>query len=84
MIVPYCFIKIFTTNYQDIRQSSDLGMRVDESDYLPSLRQDGTHTECKCCFQKIEYYSAATTGEKIYSNNSKTIKRLQAAIERDA
>ncbi len=30
--------KIFTTNYQDIRQSSDLGMRVYESDFLPSLR----------------------------------------------
>jgi len=52
--------KIFTTNFQDIIQSSRLGLRLDESAFLPSLRQRDTHVECKCCFQKIEYDNAAT------------------------
>lgn len=66
--------KIFTTNYQDIRQSSDLGMRVDESDFLPSLRQGDTHIECKCCFQKIEYDNAATIGKRYIRATQKLLK----------
>ncbi len=53
--------KIFTTNFQDIIQSSKLGLRLEESGFLPSLRQGDTHIECKCCFQKIEYDYAETT-----------------------
>ncbi len=66
--------KIFTTNYQDIRQSPDLGMRVDESDFLPSLRQGDTHIECKCCFQKIEYDNAATIGKRYIQVTQKLLK----------
>ena len=69
MIVPYCFIKIFTTNFKDIIQSFNLEIRVGESGFLPSLRQSDTHIECKCCFQKIEYDNAATIGGKIYPGN---------------
>ncbi len=45
MTVPDSFIKIFTTNYQDIRHLYDFGMRIDESVFLPSLRQGDTHIE---------------------------------------
>ena len=84
MTVPYCFIKIFTTNFQDIIQSYNLVIHVGESDFLPSLRQSDTHIERKCCFQKIEYDSDAAIEEKIYPDNSKTIKKQHAAIRRDA
>lgn len=70
--------KIFTTNYQDIRQSPDLEMRVDESDFLPSLRQGDTHIECKCCFQKIEYDYATTIGGKYIQATQKHFKRQHA------
>ncbi len=55
---------IFTSNFQAIKQSPELGKRIDESDVLPSLRHNGTYVECKCCFQRIEYDSAASTGKK--------------------
>ena len=32
--------KIFTSNFQVIKQSPELGKRIDESDVLPSLRQN--------------------------------------------
>jgi hypothetical protein len=73
MTVAYCLIKIFTTNYQDIRQTSDLGMSVDESNFLPSLRQGYTRIECKRCFQKIEYDSAVTIGERDIQTTQKTL-----------
>jgi hypothetical protein len=55
---------IFTSNVQAIRQSPELGIRTDESDILPSLRQNDTYIECKCCFQRLEYDYAAATGKK--------------------
>lgn len=74
--------KIFTTNFQDIRQSSDLGMRVDESDFLPSLRHSDTYIECKCCFQKIEYDNAATTGKRYIQATQRLLKTKYAALEK--
>ncbi|MFQ5686500.1 MAG: hypothetical protein ACE5GV_07555 [Candidatus Scalindua sp.] len=71
--------KIFTTNYQDIKQSSDFGMRVDESDFLPSLRQGDTHIECKRCFQKIEYDNAATIRKK-YIQATQRLLKIQHAV----
>ncbi len=76
--------KIFATNYQDIRQSSDLGMRVDESDFLPSLRQGDTHIECKRCFQRIEHDNAATIGKRYIQATQKLLKRQHAVTGRDA
>ena len=73
MTVPYCFIKIFTTNYQ-ILDSRPISECVDESDFLPSLRQGETHIECKCCFRKIEYDNAAIIGKNIYPSNPKVLK----------
>lgn len=65
---------IFTSSFQAIKQSPELGKRVDESDILPSLRQNDTHIECKCCFQKIEYDSAATIGKRYIQMTQKLLK----------
>jgi len=65
---------IFTSNFQAIKQSPELGRRVDESDVLPSLRQNDTYIECKCCFQRIEYDSAASTGKRYIQMTQKLLK----------
>lgn len=49
-------------------------MRVNESDVLPSLRHNDTYIECKCCFQRIEYDSAAATGEKYIKMTQRLLK----------
>ena len=74
--------KIFTTNFQAIRQSPEIGRRVDESDVLPSLRQNDSYIECKCCFQRIEYDSAATTGRRYIQATQRLLKVKHAIIDR--
>ncbi|HHT9138856.1 MAG TPA: hypothetical protein ACFYEK_16635 [Candidatus Wunengus sp. YC60] len=56
--------KIFTSNFQVIRQSPELGKRVVESDALPSLRQNDNYIECQLCLKKYEYDNAAAIGKK--------------------
>lgn len=65
---------IFTSNFQAIKQSPELGKRVDESDVLPSLRHNDTYIECKCCFQRIEYDSAAATGKNYIKMTQRLLK----------
>lgn len=65
---------IFTSSFQAIKQSPELGRRVDESDVLPSLRYNDTYIECKCCFQRIEYDSAAATGKKYIQMTQRLLK----------
>ncbi|MEP9409918.1 MAG: hypothetical protein HRF42_00670 [Candidatus Brocadia sp.] len=65
--------KIFTSNFQVIRQSPELGTRTEESDILPSLRQNDNYIECQHCFQRFDYDNAATIGRQYI----KTIQRLQ-------
>ncbi|MBI2471948.1 MAG: hypothetical protein HYV59_12015 [Planctomycetes bacterium] len=74
--------KICTTNFQAIRQSPEIGRRVDESDVLPSLRQNDSYIECKCCFQRIEYDSAAATGRRYIQATQRLFKVKHAAIDR--
>ena len=74
--------KIFTTNFQAIRQSPEIGRRVDESDLLPSLRQNDSYIECKCCFQRIEYDSAASTGSRYVQATQRLLKAKRATIDR--
>lgn len=69
---------IFTSNFQAIKQSPELGKRVDESDALPSLRKNDTYIECKRCFQRIEYDSAAATGKKYIQMTQKLLKAKHA------
>ncbi|MDN3515297.1 MAG: hypothetical protein NG747_12975 [Candidatus Brocadia sp.] len=56
--------KIFTSNFQVIKQSPEMGIRTEESGALPSLRQDDNYIECQSCFKKFEYDNAAAVGKK--------------------
>ncbi|MFN3533238.1 MAG: hypothetical protein ACK41Q_12135 [Candidatus Brocadia sp.] len=56
--------KIFTSNFQVIRQSPELGIRTEESDILPSLRHNDNYIECQRCFQRFDYDNAATIGKR--------------------
>ncbi|MGQ3685221.1 MAG: hypothetical protein ACUBOA_09505 [Candidatus Loosdrechtia sp.] len=65
---------IFISSFQAIRQSPELGKRIDESDVLPNLRQNDTYIECKSCFQRIEYASAATIGKRYIQMTQRLLK----------
>ncbi|GJQ22620.1 hypothetical protein BIY37_05705 [Candidatus Brocadia sapporoensis] len=56
--------KIFTSNFQIIKQSPDLASRTEESGALPSLRQNDNYVECPHCLQQVDYDDAATIGKK--------------------
>jgi hypothetical protein len=56
--------KIFMSNFQAIKQSPELGKRIDESNVLPNLRQDDNYVECQLCLKKFEYDNAVNTGKK--------------------
>ncbi len=66
--------RIFASAFRDIRQSPELGIRIEESDSLPNLRQADTYIECKLCFQRFEYDSAATIGKK-YAQTSLRLRQ---------
>ena len=56
--------KIFTSNFQVIKQSPEHGKRIDESDVLPNLRQNDNYIECQLCLKRFEYDNAASIGKK--------------------
>ncbi len=56
--------RIFTSNYQVVNQSTEIGMRIDESSVMPSLREGDNSVECQVCFKKLEYDTAADIGKK--------------------
>ena len=45
--------KIFTSNFQVVKQSSELGIRA-ESGILPNLREKDNYVECQLCTHKFE------------------------------
>lgn len=65
--------KIFTSNFQVIKQSPEHGKRIDESDVLPNLRQNDNYIECQLCLKRFEYDNAASIGKKYIQ----TTQRLQ-------
>ena len=65
--------KIFTSNFQVIKQSPEHGKRIDESDVLPNLRQNDNYIECQLCLKRFEYDNAASIGKK----DIQTTHRLQ-------
>jgi hypothetical protein len=71
--------KIFTSNFQVIKQSPELGIRTEESDALPSLRHNDNYIECQSCFQRFEYDNAAAIGKKYIQ----TTQRLQKCAARN-
>lgn len=56
--------KVFTSNFQVIKQSPELGKRIVESDVLPSLRQNDNYIECQLCHGRFEYDDADALGKK--------------------
>ncbi len=56
--------KVFTSNFQVIKQSPKLGKRIVESDVLPSLRQNDNYIECQLCRGRSEYDDADARGKK--------------------
>lgn len=65
--------RLFTSSFRDIKQSPELGMRIEEGDFLPNLRKTDTYVECKFCFQRFEYDNAVALGKKYIQ----TTQRLQ-------
>ncbi len=63
--------KIFTSNFQSIRQSPELGVRTDVSDVLPNLRQHDNYIECVLCHKRHEYNEAVTNGRRYIQAISK-------------
>lgn len=56
--------KIFTSNFQVIEQSPEMGVRIGESGVLPSLRQNDNYVECQLCFKKSDYDMVVDIGKR--------------------
>ena len=56
--------RVFTSNVQVISQSSELKMRIDESNVMPNLRGYDNYIECQMCSKKLEYDLAIGIGKK--------------------
>ncbi len=69
--------KVFTSNFQIIIQSPELGIRMDESGVLPNLKQIDNYVECQLCFKKSEYDKAIDLGEKYVKNISRQSRDLE-------
>lgn len=69
--------KVFTSNFQIIIQSPELGIRMDESGVLPNLKQIDNYVECQLCFKKAEYDKAIDLGEKYVKNISRQSRDLE-------
>lgn len=64
--------RIFTSSFQVIKQSPETGVRIDESNIMPSLRESDNYIECQVCLEKLEYDMAVDIGKKYVQR----IKRL--------
>lgn len=67
-VCPNCYntkkFRIFTSNFQVVKQSPEMGIRIEESDTLPSLREGDNYVECQQCFTKLAYDMAIVVGRK--------------------
>ena len=68
-ICPYCgnvkTFRVFTSSFQDVVQSPELGTPIDQSSVLPSLRPSDNVVECQVCLKRMEYGVSRHFG-KIY------------------
>jgi len=82
-VCPHCGndteFKIFTSSFRVIKQSPELGICIEESTALPSLRQKDNHIECQACFHILEYDSAAAIGKK-YIQTTKRLRKYSQNI----
>ncbi|HHT9114595.1 MAG: hypothetical protein HZA47_04275 [Planctomycetes bacterium] len=66
--------RAFTSNFQVVKQSPEMGIRIDESDVMPSLREDDNYIECQMCFKKLEYDLAIDIGKKYLQKSMRLYK----------
>jgi len=59
--------KVFTSDFQIVLQSPELGICMNKSGKLPNLRHTDNYVECQVCFNKSEYDIAADCGRKYIS-----------------
>ena len=76
--------KFFTRNFRVTRQSPEIGVRIEESDVLPNLRQSDNYIECQLCFKKFEYNNAATIGKKYIQATQKLRKTKYFSLGQDS
>lgn len=75
-VCPHCGndkeFRIFTSSLREIKQSLELGMRVEESDVIPNLRTVYAYVECRFCLHRFGYgYDSVADVGKKYQNNEK-------------
>lgn len=74
-VCPYCGnvekFKIFTSNFQVVKQSQEMGICIDKSGVLPNLRQNDNYVECQQCFKKSDYEEAVDRGRKFIEHIQK-------------
>ncbi len=75
--------RIFTSSFRDIKQSPELGMRIEEGNALPNLRETDTYVECKFCFQRFECDSVAAVGEKYIKTTQRLRKTKHTSLRLD-
>ncbi len=75
--------RIFTSSFRDIKQSPELGMRIEESDVLPNLRATDTYIECKFCFRRLEFDSTSDNGKKYVKTTQRLRKRAHISLRQD-
>lgn len=67
-VCPECgndkVFKVFTSNFQSIRQSPELERCTDVSGALPNLRQHDNYIECVPCLKRYDYNDAVTNGRR--------------------
>jgi len=66
--------KVFTSNFQVIEQSPEMGVRVGESGVLPSLRQNDNYVECQLCLKKSDYDMVVDIGKR-YMQETQGMKK---------
>jgi len=66
--------RVFTSNVQVISQSSELKIRIDESNVMPNLRGYDNYIECQMCFKKLEYDLAIDIGKKYLQKSMRLYK----------
>ena len=62
--------------FEILNSPPELGMRVEESDVLPNLRETDTYVECKFCSQRFECDSAAAVGKK-YIKTTRSLEKIK-------
>ena len=77
-ICPICGniekFRIFTSSVQVVSQSSELKMRIEESNVMPNLRGYDNYIECQMCFKKLEYDLAIDIGKKYLQKSMRLYK----------